>query len=189
MHVRSYFILHIDFVCSFCQQCCCQGLLESLSLVMVVINKTPILKVCCALKIFLGISIDYWCFPDQLISICSLQGVMTWIGCAQNKKIRTENTALWLKSVFFRLKFYFFKITTYATCKPQFIHNESGCSYSKLIFRSFPEDFTGLTSRLYTNCEIQKSPQFGGDMCSCLTAFKSDAQTKLHQTESREDLF
>lgn len=50
-------------------------------------------------------------------------------------------------------------------------------------------DFTDLTSRSYINCELQKPPQFGGDMCSCVTAFKSDAQTKLHQTETREDLF
>lgn len=106
MHVRSYFILHIDFVCSFCQQCYFQGLLESLLLVMVVISKTPILKVCCALKIFLGISIDHLCFPVQLMSSWSFKRVMTWIGCAKSMKILKENTALWLKSVFFRLIFF-----------------------------------------------------------------------------------
>lgn len=77
MHVLSYFILHIDFVCSFCQQCYFQGLLESLLLVMVVISKAPILKVYCALKIFLGISMDHWCFPVQLMSACSFKRVMT----------------------------------------------------------------------------------------------------------------
>lgn len=150
MHVLSYFILHIDFVCSFCQQCYFQGLLESLPLVMVVISKTPILKVCCALKIFLGISIDHWCFPVQLMSTCSFEWVMTWIGCGESTKILNENTALWLKSVFFLLKFFFFNYQCNATCQPQFIHNESDC-FSDLIFRSFCKDFMDWTNRLYVN--------------------------------------
>ena len=73
------------------------------------------------------------------------------------KSENTENTALWLKA----LKVYFFEMT-YATCKPQFMHTESGCSYSKLTFRSFPEDFTDLPSRLCISCELRKSPQSGG---------------------------
>lgn len=46
-----------------------------------------------------------------------------------------------------------------------------------------------LTSRLCVNWDLQESPQFGGDMCSCVPAVKSDAQMKLHQTETWESLF
>lgn len=65
-----------------------------------VLNKTPILKVCWALKAFPGISIDHWCFPKS-INEC-LPRVMAWTGCAQIVKILAENAALWLKSVVFR---------------------------------------------------------------------------------------
>lgn len=109
---------------------------------------------------------------------------MAWAVCAQIEKILAENAALWLKSVVFREN-----DLLDVTCKPQFICKESGCGCSKLTFRSFPEDYRHSTSRLYIKCELQESPQFGGDMCSCLTAFKSDAQVKLHQTETREGLF
>lgn len=52
------FPLRIDFVCSFCQQRYRQGLLESLSQVVMVINKAPVPKVCCTLKGFRGVSIE-----------------------------------------------------------------------------------------------------------------------------------
>lgn len=167
---RSLILFYVlIFVCSFCLQRFCQGLLESLSLVKVVIKKTPN-----PFRFFLRISMDHLCFPNQVMT-AFMHKIRKYWKYWPSVKIRV-----------FQIKTLFFKKFIHL---PQFIHNESDCNYSKLVFRSFPEGFPDLTSRLYINCELQKTPQFGDDMCNCLTAFKSDAQMKLHQTETREGLF